>query len=435
MLKRIFIFFNINLILFTTITLNVFAEENEKYFMVTAYYSPTPEQKYYSTWNYEDEIKLNWSWIRWASWKPVFSWMLAWPKEYAFWTKIDFEWLWVWSIEDRWWAILSAWNGSLSNDRIDIWVWSGYEWLSRAMYWWRRKVKWTILPSDSDITLDLNKITNYNKKEELKNNIVLINTWSLVSNTWTIELSKNTSSWIIILNTSTWILETSRTYSGYSVVNTWSIVKKQDFNFELSLSTPDQIKDLQEILTNLKYYTWSIDWSYKSIQKVILDFQISKNLIKTKKDIWAWIFGPKTRENLKNEYLSFLEKEKKQSKLNELKIVSNQKSLDKIAVIWNPRFWEVSKWVRELQITLKAIWYFDYKDTATFWETTKNSLISYQLDKKIINSKNDLWAWSFWEKTKESLKNDLGKLFLKELVKDENLNSDKLILKESKKDI
>jgi len=49
MFNKFFAVLNINLILITIFPLNTFALENEKYFMVTAYYSPTPEQKYYST--------------------------------------------------------------------------------------------------------------------------------------------------------------------------------------------------------------------------------------------------------------------------------------------------------------------------------------------------------------------------------------------------
>lgn len=38
--------------------------ETENFFVVTAYYSPIPWQKYYLRWNYEDEVILNWKWIR-----------------------------------------------------------------------------------------------------------------------------------------------------------------------------------------------------------------------------------------------------------------------------------------------------------------------------------------------------------------------------------
>jgi len=36
-----------------------YAMDEESYFIVTAYYSPLPNQQYYITGNYEDEVILN----------------------------------------------------------------------------------------------------------------------------------------------------------------------------------------------------------------------------------------------------------------------------------------------------------------------------------------------------------------------------------------
>jgi len=38
---------------------NAGASDEPEYFIVTAYYSPLPDQEYYITGNYEDEIILN----------------------------------------------------------------------------------------------------------------------------------------------------------------------------------------------------------------------------------------------------------------------------------------------------------------------------------------------------------------------------------------
>ena len=90
------------LLILSNLTSPIFAEwetnEEEWYFVVTAYYSPLPNQKYYYTGNYESEVKLNWNWTHWASWKEVFSWMLAAPKTYEFGTKVYLEWLGVWEV-------------------------------------------------------------------------------------------------------------------------------------------------------------------------------------------------------------------------------------------------------------------------------------------------------------------------------------------------
>ncbi len=60
-------------------------------FIVTAYYSPLPNQNFYLKGNYEAEKILNGNGTNGASGKPVFVGMIAAPKTYAFGTHIDFE--------------------------------------------------------------------------------------------------------------------------------------------------------------------------------------------------------------------------------------------------------------------------------------------------------------------------------------------------------
>lgn len=114
-------------------------------FYVTAYYSPIIWQNRYITWTYSWDIKLNWSWKSTASWKKVFAWLIAAPKNYDFWTKIELEWLWVWIVEDRWWSIMNSSKSGVDYDRIDVWMWYWDEWLTKALNWWKRKVTWKII--------------------------------------------------------------------------------------------------------------------------------------------------------------------------------------------------------------------------------------------------------------------------------------------------
>lgn len=140
-------------------------------FVVTAYYSPLPWQKKYLKWSYEADIKLNWKWVHWASWKPVASWMLAWPKNYAFWTKVYIEWLWVWSIEDRGSAIVMNWERWYDYDRIDVWMWYWDDWLKKALSWWKRTVKWEILENTAEITMKYNEDKWVALSKEKKNSL------------------------------------------------------------------------------------------------------------------------------------------------------------------------------------------------------------------------------------------------------------------------
>ena len=77
-------------------------------FIVTAYYSPLPDQNFYLKGNYEAEKILNGNGTNGASGKPVFVGMIAAPKTYNFGTRIDFEGLGVGIVEDRGGAIVKA---------------------------------------------------------------------------------------------------------------------------------------------------------------------------------------------------------------------------------------------------------------------------------------------------------------------------------------
>lgn len=457
-------FINVNLFSFDVYWLD---NEEENYFIVTAYYSPLPNQNFYLKWNYEDELKLNWNWIRWASWEPVFSWMLAAPKTYKFWTKIYLEWLWVWSVQDRWWAIVSAGNRWYNYDRIDVWVWYWDEWLKRALYWWKRKIKWNIVSWKTKTTIN---VSNMASPEWVTNNLRQIpnvfnlgiwiksdantikNLQEFLSDVWFYDWEID---WIYnerLINTifdfqrENSIVKTENdNWAGYWWEKTrklfledyldWDLTQKQNIKdivknndnqiniFLWALDSIEKVKKLQEVLIELELYNWDIDWDYKSLIDIILDFQLDNDIISQSSDIWAWYFWPKTRKGLKVYYDEFL-KEKERIKILEEKLLkleneSAEIASEKIDLLWDLKIWDVSKEVRELQIILKELWYFDYNDTAIFWEITKRAIIYFQLDKWIIDDSNSIWAWVFGPKTKEILKTNLAKI-----IYDENISKD-----------
>lgn len=383
-----FIIFNIlflNLSFFTLETAKadtpIYVSDN--YFVVTAYYSPLPNQNYYFKWTYEDDIKLNWEWIRWSSWKEVFAWMFAWPKNYTFWTKIYLEWVGIWEISDRWWAIVSTdplesrWY---QYDRIDIWMWFWEEWLARALAWWKKTVKWTVL-ADSETPINI-KLTDFPSPESV----------------------------LIALN------------------------KKQNYLFERYIwpkSDEEEIKILQKIFFEIWLYNWQIDWKYNSIKDNLISYQLKNWIIKNISSDWAWYFWPITRTQVKKDYLAYSEKNKTEiekkkkveAQLAQIKKTVETKVNSHIASIWTPKVWDIWENVRTLQKTLKTLGYFKVKDSAIFWDQTKNALIKYQVDKWIVASAKDNWAWVFWPKTKQTLKNELITSLEKQVLKERNLLS------------
>lgn len=463
--KNIFIFIIILIFYFSNIV--QIKATNETCFIVTAYYSPLPNQSHYFKWDYFLEKILNWNWTNWASWKPVFSWMLRAPKNYEFWTKIFIPWLWVWEVSDRWWAIVAS-DAPDSRwylyDRIDVWMWYWEKGLARALTWWKKTICWAkIMPNDTKNSIDINNIPrdlsvldNLDKSEI---NIFAIDIWveSPIEHTkklheylnsiwlynWNINSKYNKDTVIAVykFQLKNWIVNSPK--------NNWAWIWWEQTRYKAKLiedqkkalfsknqskknnnlnhnvlsknitpeSKNEDIKELQDFFTYLWLYKWKITWNFEDIKEVIINYQLKNNIIKSKDDEWAWYFWPKTRKIAFNDYIK---------KQNEEKISLIKKSIDEkvknfLNSIWSPKRWQTWENVRSLQKLLSILWYFKVKDTAIFWQITTNAIINYQIDKWIIKSKNDIWAWIFGPKTKESLKNDLTQILINQALKKQNM--------------
>jgi 3D (Asp-Asp-Asp) domain-containing protein len=132
--------------------------EVEKEFIVTAYYSPLPDQSFYLKGNYNAEKILNGEGTHGASGKPVFVGMIAAPKTYNFGTRINLNGLGAGIVEDRGGAIVKAGERGQEHDRIDIWMGVGETGLRRAIAWGKRKVIGTIATDDSVALLNFRDI-------------------------------------------------------------------------------------------------------------------------------------------------------------------------------------------------------------------------------------------------------------------------------------
>lgn len=222
-----------------------------RYFYVTAYYSPVPGQRTYITWSYAWDIRLNWGWKKAASWKKVFDWLLAAPSNYKFGTKIELEWMWVWEVSDRWWAIVKSWVSWNSFDRIDVWMWYWDEWLYRALKWWKRKIMWKVVPSTMPVSME---------------------------------------------------------FAWASILKYWEII------VDAKNPSEEDVTKLQNLLTDVKIYSWAIDWKYESIKESLIKYQVENNIISSKDDDQAGYFWTKTLAVLREEFWSDVFK----SKNNEL---------------------------------------------------------------------------------------------------------------------
>jgi hypothetical protein len=354
-------------------------DEQDSFFIVTAYYSPLPDQKHYLTGNYEDEIILNGQWIAGASGKKVFSGMLAAPWKYSFGTKIYLDGLGIGEVSDRGGAIVAAGQRWYSYDRIDVWMWYGDEWLKRALFWGKRKVYGHVVDSGNAVTLKYDTIPSP---------------------------------------------ESATT--GLKKIDTIKVPSIFEKIINISSSSED-IQELQIILSKLWYLAEDkVNGKFESDTiSALYDFQIRSKIISNESDIGAWNYWPKTRKELQKLYEAYEQFEaEKQLFLSELEKYQDsalQQAGEKVKSLEKPIYWEISSRVRELQKTLDALGYFPYKDTAIFGIKTQNALIEYQLSKDIIENKSELWAGSFGPQTRAQLHKDLSELYLVQTLKDKKL--------------
>lgn len=446
-------------------TLLANADATDTYFVVTAYYSPLPNQSIYLKGDYEKEKILNGEWVKGASGKWVFSGMLAAPKGYNFGTKIYIEWLWIGSVEDRGGAIVPAGQRWHKYDRIDVWMGYGEDGLKRALAWGKRTVKWKIVSSNSQTSIDVSNISfpksinvpYYGKKitENIFNtslgkdsNTILVK--DLQQQLKEVELYDGPidgvynpklinaiyefqTEYDIVSNPDDagagyWWIKTRKKFttlknSGFfdvNIVQTPQQVWENDIfkTYIHPQSNSDVVKKLQKVLSELGYYSWEENGKYNDIYDILVNYQIENKIISSKNDLAAGYFWPKTRATMWDEYKQMLEKKAKEEEYKNLVTKLEAEKLEEakkmIEELWNVRYGETSARVRELQILLKDLGYFDYQDTAIFGKITKDSVIKYQIDNEIISSETESVAWLIWPKTKASFAQDMAAMLLEE---------------------
>lgn len=353
---------------FFSVISSAFADETapseKKNFIVTAYYSPLPDQSFYLRGSYEADLRLNGNGTHGASGKEVYPGMLAGPKTYSFGTKVYLEGLGVGTVDDRGGAIVSSGSRGYDADRLDIWMGQGEEGLRRALSWGKRRVTGKILADDEDTE---GKAIDFSRVQVAK---ISAAAYKKQQDT---ELGEMASIFNMGLNKN---------------------------------SDPEKIKELQIVLSRLSYYNGDIDGKYsKAIEDAIYDFQIENQLLTSKKNLGAGYYGTKTRSKLKEIYGLYTENEKKrvaeearlamekaqeEKRLALIKAEQDKQMLAKktevalfIKNLGAPKSDEVGAHVRSLQQSLKSLGYFDGKDTAIFGKNTRAALISYQTDRKV----------------------------------------------------
>ena len=331
------------------------------YFVVTAYYSPLPNQSAYIMWSYEAELRMNGMWIRWASGKKVFPWMLAAPQTYSFGTKIYLAWIGVGEVADRWGAIVPKGQRGFKHDRIDVWMWHGEEGLRRAMYWGNRTVKGYITKRNSHTTI------------WLKNHPAPV--WATA-----------------------WLKKVSNIY------NVW-----------IGKHSPEAtVKKLQDLLTKTGFYKWEINGDYTSVMPIIYKFQRDNWLVTHESTLWAGYWGAITRSLFLKKYLNGSLKAPNQTLAKHIPdtqvIEKSPAEIKEVAEVpqWIDIFSNALKTEEEYKKLQEVLWeigLYEWELDGSY-DSIREIILKYQLWKDIIESPDSVWAGHFWPTTRKTLKKD-----------------------------
>jgi peptidoglycan hydrolase-like protein with peptidoglycan-binding domain/3D (Asp-Asp-Asp) domain-containing protein len=123
-------------------------EPFEREFVVTAYYSPAPDQCCYVRGSIAADKVLNGEGRNGADGTPVYEGMIAAPPQYAFGTRIRLPGIGIGTVHDRGGAIQVLPGGV---HRLDLWVGSGEEGLARALAFGVRKITATVYPPGGNV--------------------------------------------------------------------------------------------------------------------------------------------------------------------------------------------------------------------------------------------------------------------------------------------
>ena len=231
-----------------------------KTFLVSAYYSPLPNQSKYVTGSYAGDIKLNGDGVKAADGTLVYPGMVAAPKGYPFGYKMLVPGIGTVSVHDRGGAIVHEGVGGNNYDRLDVWMGYGEAGLKRALKWGKRKVAVALYGVNPNIKESV-VLEGYTEEEKLSGSNILN-----FNNDVTSENAKGGDQGSMI------------------------------FGEVLTLgANGDKVKELQEKLKALNYYFGEINGVFDEVTlKAVKKYQMDKNIIDSENSYGAGYVGPKT---------------------------------------------------------------------------------------------------------------------------------------------
>ncbi len=406
-------------------------------FVVTAYYSPLPGQSAYFRGTYEDEITFNGQGIRGADGTGVYTGMIAAPPSYAFGTRIELEGFGVGTVHDRGGRIVE-WGDDLH--RIDLWMGKGEEGLARALAWGTRRVSGTVyplgieqmpqekfsldsLPADKAILATLPKMDSFILLTQAAFGDIgpaprllqsTLRELGYFGEKPTGEFGPRTQAALgNFLNDAGMEGDGSSVNDVIAAALTVAVSIKSENLPDLAIGLRrghrgNSIRQAQKLLRFLGYYRGRTDGVFSSaFRDAVAEFQIRNGLVGSTADTAAGRIGPVTQAEILSAWKMKIVDLKSPALLLRMRIASGVQSGG-----WLPKkvlaMGDHGKDVKLLQSFLKEIGYLSFTDvTGTFGDRTRQALLQYQFDSKVVSSEKSRGAGVFGPATKAAAVKDI----------------------------
>ncbi len=337
-------------------------------FVISAYYSPLPNQYKYVTGSYASDIRLNGGGVHSADGTPVHPGMVAAPKGYAFGTKMNIPGIGTVAVHDRGGAIVHSGERGNSHDRLDVWMGYGDAGMTRALKWGKRTVEVTVYGIRPDMKEDA-FLVGYSDSEKYE-----------VANSLTFNSDLNFTSG-----------STQKTAGPANIV----------FGRTLELGAKgDDVSKVQKALKDLNYYSGEITGVVDdSTMHAIAKFQVSEKIVGDEQDYGAGYAGPKTLKILAVRMNTQAVRATGSSVGSSTQSISTPAD----AFLRNLNPGDKGDDVRKLQAELKKVNLLGTEPTGVYGKLTEHAVFKFQQINNLVVEKNSSGAGVFGIKTRQAL--------------------------------
>lgn len=394
----------------------------EQDFVMTAYYSPLPDQCCYVKGNYEADKVLNGQGTHGADGTPVYPGMIAAPPTYAFGTRITLPGIGTMTVHDRGGAI-QEWDEA---HRLDIWMGHGEEGLARALAFGVQTVRGTVYPPQADRPEESFALERFPAPQErlrpllvagteMNTNVLMahpaagdrglsvrmvqeqLRDAGYFTHAVTGFFGPVTQESLAAFLRDMQLSEPSDRVTNVSAAYLSAAAHKADSEFAITFidasSSTSSIKAAQRLLRFLGYYRGRTDGRYDdALFSAILAYQRDHGLVGDAMSPGAGRIGPLTRGVLMKQMLRRRIAAKARRILKHAEV---ERLLSERGVLLNAFLAEGATGddVRTLQQRLAALGFFPSQSVnGVFGPQTKESVLRYQIARGIVHSDNDTGA-------------------------------------------